>query len=55
MLFGDLKENFGQSTDSASNVPATVAGLDIRDDGKGSGCEFGITSIVGGKALEKLL
>ena len=35
--------------------PSAVFGLDVGDDGKGGGCEFGIASVVGGEALKKLL
>ena len=35
--------------------PSAVFGLDVGDDGEGGGGEFGVASVVGGKALKKLL
>ena len=35
--------------------PSPVFGLDVGDDSEGGGSEFGVTSVVGGEALKKLL
>jgi hypothetical protein len=55
MFFGELHKSLGQPSDSTPDIPSPKAGLDVRNDGKGGGGEFGVASIICGEALKELL
>jgi hypothetical protein len=50
-----LHKSLDQPSDSTPDIPSPKAGLDVRNDGKGGGGEFGVASIIRGEALKKLL
>jgi hypothetical protein len=55
VFFGELHKSLGQASDSTPNIPPPEASLDVGNDGKGGGGEFGIASIICGEALKELL
>jgi hypothetical protein len=55
VFFGELHKSLGQPSDSTPDIPSPKAGLDVRNDGKGGGGEFGVASIICGEALKELL